>query len=265
MKRVLMTVFVVQLGMFLVGCEKRTEEPSGTDSGDTSGPAATKPTAVEEEEPAKPDPNRGLVGWWKFDETLGKTAVDSSQSGQDGTLKGGLSFDSNSVAGRVGKALKFEGGDDYVEIAGYKGIVGTRPRTVTAWIKTSSSDGEIMSWGQDEGGRMFIFGFVRGRIGVTPQGGYLYMNAQTHDDRWHHVAVAVEETELPNLHDHAKVFLDGDVAEIHNIGILDLWPIDTGSDLDVTIGKDFQGIIDDVRLYDRALSWEEIRLLFVGQ
>ncbi|MHC4574288.1 MAG: LamG domain-containing protein, partial [Planctomycetota bacterium] len=133
-----------------------------------------------------------------------------------------------------------------------------------AWIKTRSDRGEILSWGRDEGGGMFIFGHVegRGRIGVTPQGGYLYMNAKTNDDAWHHVAAVVQEAELPNLHDHVKIFLDGDVAVIHDIGILDLWPIDTPAGQDVTIGKGFKGTLDDVRLYDRALSAKEIELLF---
>ena len=88
------------------------------------------------------------------------------------------------------------------------------------------------------------------------------MKARSNDDTWHHVVAVVEEAEVPNLHDNAKVFLDGTIAEIHDIGILDLWPIDTGSDLDVMIGKGFEGALDDVRLYDRALSQKEIELLF---
>jgi hypothetical protein len=267
MKRVLVAVLVVQVGMFLSGCKKKTEEPSGSDAGDTSRPVARKPAVVEKEEPKRPDTSRGLVGWWNFDEVSGKTAADSSGEGHNGTLKGSLSFDGNSVTGHVGKALQFSGGDNYVEIVGYKGIVGTQARTVAAWIKTKRDNGQILSWGLDEGGGMFIFGYVQGRrrIGVTPQGGYLYMNAKTHDDAWHHVAAVVEEAELPNLHDHVKIYKDGEVAEIHDIGILDLWPIDTISDLDVRIGKGFEGVIDDVRIYDRALSAEEIELLFAGK
>lgn len=209
------------------------------------------------------DPN--LVGWWKLDEVTGQIAVDFSRHGRNGTLRGGLSFDKDSASGRMGKSLKFDGKDDCVEITGYKGVTGTRPRTVAAWIKTKSPKGEIISWGQDDYGKMWIFGFIRSRAGVTPKGGYLYMNAAVHDDAWHHVAVVVQEAELPNLHDHAKLYLDGVLAEIHDIGLLDLWPIETGSDIDVTIGRGFQGLIDDVRIYDRALSEEEIRVLFAPE
>jgi hypothetical protein len=58
------------------------------------------------------------------------------------------------------------------------------------------------------------------------------------------------------------LYKDGVVAEIHDIGLLDLWPIDTGDDLDVTIGRGFKGLIDDVRIYDRVLSDEEVMALF---
>ena len=114
---------------------------------------------------------------------------------------------------------------------------------------------------------MFIFGFIpgRGRIGVTPEGGYFYMNDKISDDTWHHVAAVVHEAELPNLHDDVTLYKDGEVAIIHGIGLLDLWPIDTPSGMDVAIGKGFEGVIDDVRIYDRALSDDEIRLLFAAK
>jgi hypothetical protein len=109
---------------------------------------------------------------------------------------------------------------------------------------------------------MWTLGFIRERIGVTPKGGYLYINPEIHDDVWHHVAVVVQDAELPNLHDDVKLYLNGELAEIHDIGLLDLWPIETGSDLDVRIGRGFQGAIDDLRIYDRALSDKEINDLF---
>jgi hypothetical protein len=58
------------------------------------------------------------------------------------------------------------------------------------------------------------------------------------------------------------LYKDGTIAEIHDIGLLDLWPVDTGSDLDVRIGVEFEGLIDDVRIYDRVLSDEEVMTLF---
>jgi hypothetical protein len=221
----------------------------------------TKP-APPKDKPITLDTDPNLAGWWKFDDVAGKTAADSSRHNRKGTLKGELSFDKNSAPGRTGKALKLDGGDNYIEITKYKGVTGTRPRTVTAWIKTTSSRGEIISWGARDYGKMWTYCFIRGRLGVTPHGGYYYINDAVHDDKWHHVAVAVVEAELPNLHDDVRLYKDGIPAEIHDIGLLDLWPIETGAEFDVTIGRRFKGLIDDVRIYDRALSEDEIKAIF---
>jgi hypothetical protein len=206
------------------------------------------------------DPN--LAGWWKFDEVSGIIAADSSKHDRKGFLREGLSFEKDSSSGRISKALKFGPGDGYVQITKYKGVTGTRPRTVAVWCRTAETKGEIISWGMDDFGKMFIFCFIRGRIGIKPNGGYLYIKEETDDDQWHHLAVVVEEAELPNLYDDVKLYLDGEPAEIHDIGLLDLWPIDTGSDLDVTIGDGFKGSIDDLRIYDRPLSEDEINTIF---
>jgi len=218
-------------------------------------------TAPERDQPATLNTDPHLVGWWKFDETSGNTAADSSKGGHPGTLPGGAAFDTRSAAGRDGKALRLEGKDDGVKIAGCKGVTGAQPRTISAWIKTTAAAGEIIAWGTDDYGRMWILGHIRGRIGVTPKGGYLYMRTATSDDAWHHVAVVVEAADPPNLHDHVKLFKDGELAEIDDIGLLDLWPIETGSQLDVRIGRGFKGLIDDLRVYDRALSADEIKAL----
>jgi hypothetical protein len=217
--------------------------------------------AADKNKPGTLDNDPNLAGWWKFDEASDNITPDSSKHNRNGTLKGELSFDKDSTQGRTGKALKFDD-NGYVEITKYKGITGTRPRTVAAWIKTENDGGEIISWGADDFGKMFRFCFIRGRIGITPNGGYYYMKDPVDDDKWHNVAIVIKEAELPNLHDDAVLYKDGTIAEIHDIGLLDLWPIDTGGDLDVRIGRGFEGLIDDVRIYDRVLSDEEVMALF---
>ena len=219
-------------------------------------------TRADENKPKNLDTDPNLAGRWTFDGGTDKSVPDSSRHGRNGTLKGGLSVERDLAPGRAGRALKLDGDDDYVEIGKYKGVTGTRPRTIAAWIKTATSKGEITSWGAEEYGQMCTVGFIQGRVGITPNGGYLYMNEQTSDDKWHHVAVVVEEAELPNLHDNVTLYRDGTLAEIHDIGLLDLWPIETGAVLDVRIGQGFKGLIDDVRIYDRSLSDDEINLLF---
>ncbi|MBN1853986.1 MAG: LamG domain-containing protein [Pirellulales bacterium] len=210
-----------------------------------------------------PEPGTdNLAGWWKFDETSGLVASDASKHGRKGSLKGGLSFDQHSVPGRIGKALQFDGKKNWIQIPEYRGVTGSAPRTVAAWMKTSNRQGDIIRWGSDDAGKVFRIGFIRGHLGLDPSGGYLYIQQNIADDRWHHMAVVVAAGDPPNLHDHVQLFVDGAPAAIHDIGLLDLWPIDTGSDEDISIGRGFSGTIDEIRLYDRALSSEEIKELF---
>ena len=223
------------------------------------GPVAA---AAESADAANLDADPHLMGWWKFDDAAGTVAADSSKHGRKGQLVGNMTFDKNSVPGRIGKALNLDGRDDLVRITDYKGVTGTAPRTISVWIKTDTANGDIVSWGKDDFGQMWIMRFIRRHVGVTPNGGYYYMADDVHDDAWHHVAAVVRKAELPNLHDDVTLYLDGKIAEIHRIGLLDLWPIETGAELEVAIGKRFKGSIDDLRIYSRALSDEEIQTLF---
>jgi hypothetical protein len=229
--------------------------------GNATAQAADSPSA-EKEKAISLDSDPHLAGWWRFDEVSGKSAADSSKQGHNGILEGALSFETHSAPGRIGTAIKLEGKEQSVRVTGFRGVTGTRPRTIAVWVKTTAPSGEIVSWGLDDYGRMCILGFIRGRIGLTPKGGYLYMKAGIHDDAWHHVAVVVHEASPPNLHDNVKLYRDGEIAEIDDIGLLDLWPIDTGEKLDVRIGRRFRGLLDDLRIYDRALAEDEIRALF---
>jgi len=229
------------------------------------GGASAQPAAGPAANPAKAitlDTDPHLVGWWKFEEASGNSAADASRGGHPATLEGGGSFDTRSAAGRDGKAIRFEGKNDSLKVPGFKGVTGSRPRTISAWIKTPEASGEIVAWGTDDYGQMWVLGHIRARVGVTPKGGYLYMREATNDDAWHHVAVVVQAAAPPNLHDHVKLFKDGELAEIDDIGLLDLWPIQTGDQLEVRIGRGFKGLIDDLRIYNRALSGDEIRALF---
>ncbi|MHC4677997.1 MAG: hypothetical protein ACYTEK_04800, partial [Planctomycetota bacterium] len=55
------------------------------------------------------------------------------------------------------------------------------------------------------------------------------------------------------------------LAEIDDIGLLDLLPIETGEELDVLVGKGYEGLIDDLRIYDRPLSIDEIKAIYEGK
>ena len=224
------------------------------------------PCSGAEKKPVALDKDPHLVGWWKFEETKDATAADSSPSKakHKGTLSEGLKFEAASVEGKVGKALKLTA-DQYVEIKGYKGVTGTKPRSVAAWFKTKKNQGDIAIWGARDSGKQFRFGHIRGRLGMTPFGGYYYMKEYTNDDKWHHIVLVVTESELPNLHDNVRIFVDGKVAEVDDIGLLDLLPIETAKDADVRLGSGFEGILDDVRIYSRALLLDEAKTIYQGK
>jgi hypothetical protein len=226
-------------------------------------PRKTAATALEKSQQL--DTDHHLVGWWKLREAAGNIAADSAASPHPGTLAGGLAFAAPTVPGVAGAGLQFTGKDACVRINGFKGVTGPGPRTICVWIKTSAPTGELVSWGGDAAGKMWTLGFIRSRIGVTPKGGYLYMKAPVHDDVWHQVAVVVQEASPPNLHDHVKLFRDGTLAEIDDIGLLDLFPIETGDKNDVRIGGRFKGLMRDVRIYARALSEDEIKALYIRE
>jgi hypothetical protein len=224
----------------------------------------THPTARDKDKAMTLDTDPHLMGWWKFDETTGKTASDSSKHKRKGTLDDERTFNRASIDGKFGKALKLDR-DDAVDIKGYKGVTGTGPRTVTAWIKTTERRGDIAVWGERDSGKHFRFTHIRGRIGLTPHGGYYYMKEYTNDNKWHHIAVVVKESELPNLHDDIVLYLDGEVAVIDDIGLLDLLPVETAKKDDVRIGDGYEGLIDELRIYSRALLINEIKAIQQGK
>jgi len=216
------------------------------------------------------DPN--LVGWWKLDETSGTIAHDSSGNGHDGILMGTPQW----VPGQIGGALELDGVDDYVETIGYKGIIGNQARTVTAWIKTSGVGGRlaIISWGDKDnnGGKAWTLALDGGNLRVEVWGGYTRATTNLEDGNWHHVAAVLANDGSPNLSE-VQFFVDGNADTISAPGDRS---INTESECDLTIGSQiavnqltnkhrfFPGLLDDVQLYNRALTGEEIQEVMKG-
>jgi hypothetical protein len=74
-----------------------------------------------------------LEGYWEMDENSGLVAGDSSGNSRNGAISG-----ATWTTGKVGSALSFDGNDEVIA-TGYKGIPGSTPRTIAAWIKTSTT------------------------------------------------------------------------------------------------------------------------------
>ena len=203
--------------------------------------------------PVMPDP-ANLVALWRFDEGSGTVAADSSGHGYDGAIQ-----DAPWNVGVQGSALSFTA-IAYVETA-YPGIIGTGSRTCCAWIKTLDADRTIMSWGLNTTGNKWRMRLdVTGGLRVEVNGGYHYGRTYLADDEWHHTAVVLADDGTPDVLETA-LYVDG----LPEVTAADLdEPIDTDPAGVVRIGKSpyhdsgFIGLIDDARIYDRALSPAEI-------
>jgi len=197
----------------------------------------------------------GLIGWWRFDEGSGTVARDSSGNGNDGALKG----DPQWVIGWTDSAIEFDGSGDYVEIGGV-GISGAAPRTIAGWAKASTTS--IPSW-------TTVFGFAPGGstdgtyfdIEVDDTGNYaVHIQGWQAvllpvDTQWHHFAVTYNGTGGSWYLDGRFVdSLDGDVGTIDQVRI--------GARL--SNSNYFGGVVDEVRIYDRSLTLDEIKKLAAG-
>jgi hypothetical protein len=161
-----------------------------------------------------------------------------------------------------GSALKFDGIDDYIEFSSYYGIGGSNPRTVEAWIKTNVVDvnQSIVNWGSDATGTRYNFridGVNGNTLRIEVAGGYEYGTTNLADGKWHHVVTTFSGSDVT---DH-QFYVDG---SLEGVGASGSTTVNTSTTSPVWIGSDpyfsryMNGIIDEVRIYNRALESEEI-------
>jgi predicted outer membrane repeat protein len=198
------------------------------------------------------------ISHWGFDEGSGTIAYDST-GGNDGTLYGSPVWDPN---GRIDGALKFDGLDDYVKIKSWTGISGGHSRTVCAWIKTDMTGvGEIVSWGgTGKGEKWLLMLRSTGELRLAVTGGGINGTTDVADGQWHHVAAVLPNDGTPHVSD-VKLYVDGNEEST----TFSEQAINTASYYKVKIGvmsvgtpQYFNGKIDEVRIYNRDLSAEEI-------
>ncbi len=205
--------------------------------------------------------------YFKLDEASGMTAVDSSRYNHDGTLHN--MDDTDWVSGRLSNALDFDGVDDYVEISGFQGITGTAGRTCVAWIKTTmSGTGNILSWGTSVAGQKWMFRVESdGLLGVGIWDGFIRTtNTAINDGQWHLVAAVLADDGSPSL-DEIQLYVDGTLivdtyaSNSQSVITSDTENMIMGARLDtdgMTPVDHFEGEIDDVRVYDQALTQTQI-------
>ena len=208
----------------------------------------------------------GLVGLWSFDgpDMAGVTAYDRSGQGNHGTLTSGPTL----VIGKLGQALSFDGTSSYVAVSGTNGIPsGQSARTVSFWMyQNTRNDGGsavidiLKSTGQSFTVTMTIIGSM-----------YLFTDSVNVDNNitltgsqipslkaWHHVVFTFDGGS------NWVYYLDGVNAKSGTFSVT----INTDS-AGIHIGRRssaasgfYDGKLDDVRIYNRALAPAEVKLLY---
>ena len=207
------------------------------------------------------DPDPSLEGWWTFD----GHAIDLSGNDRHGTLVGTPSFG----PGVFGESLELDG-DDYVTMDGYKGVLGTNALSITCWVKTSSTTTQqIVHWGTHAGGQRLEFRIEGNTLRISHGSGNVQGQANLTDGEWHHVAATVIENASASSGD-VTFYVDGEDDTMVSSDP-DTWNIIANPTLDVTIGwrptqqdRPFIGNIDDVRIYSKVLTQEEIQQIMLS-
>jgi hypothetical protein len=202
-------------------------------------------------------PGKELVAHWKFDEVSGNTAYDSAGD-NDGTLQNMESGDW--VPGRVGGALQFDGVDEYVSLFSPVGALTGMTTTIMAWIRADITPEKyrhiVAQLYFDEvfnGYDLLLYG-NRPRLYLNCSG--VAANALIDETDWYHLAGT-------NDGNYLRIYVNGAPSGCTLTG-------QRGYDTDAyigwagytspTSGEDyFAGAIDDVRIYNYAMSELEIR------
>jgi len=207
--------------------------------------------------------NAELVAYWPFEEGSGNVVYDLSDYANDGAINGAPKW----VVGKMGAALEFDGSDDYVDCGNDPSLDINDKITVMAWVKTTSTaHGYFVSKGTawDEIGHYAVGQEynvpMTFQLEIAGSGGTVELdsNVAVNDGQWHHI-VGVYDDPV------AKVYVDG-VEEGTTTQSNRL----TGSAVEgLTIGRRgggniISGIIDEVRIYNRALTEPEILTAMEG-
>lgn len=187
-----------------------------------------------------------------------KNMLDLSGNNHHGHTEDPLPFKKDEEKGWVA----WFDGETEVEMGEYKGISGSKDRTLTAWIRTKPSENDqvLFNWGRTQTGKKNTLkinedGFLRFEVAA---GFIVASDTRVDNDNWHHVACVFENNEDPNVED-VRLYVNGrqETAEAAP------QVMDTETYRTVTIGNDFfnmtyRGYMYDARIYNIALSEDNL-------
>ncbi|MCP4608715.1 MAG: LamG domain-containing protein [Planctomycetes bacterium] len=186
-----------------------------------------------------------LVGWWRFDDGSGTVAADSSASGNDGNFQGEPQW----VGGQFGLALEMDG-DDWVDCGDILDIADQI--SITCWVNPAGLEGDngwVARWD------VYAFKSSGTSLRFTTPGilDYTANNTTLVVGEWQHVAV----TFVPDQAEGAIFYLNGVEAQRMNSTAMAAGggPFGIGNNRWTQF---YEGMIDDVRVYDHILNEGEI-------
>ncbi|MDP3015412.1 MAG: LamG domain-containing protein, partial [bacterium] len=214
---------------------------------------------------------RGLVGYWKFDEGSGTAAGDSSGNNNIGTLINSPTWTSGKVSG----ALSFDGVDDYVDVGNNLEWPGAL--TVSTWHRrttkdTVRADGIVGNWFWDPDTQLrrgwviryyintdslvFMIELTNGSLVTERHLGFTMSVGE-----WYHVVGVFNPDRTTKLYVNGVLrATDTAPAGYNQIAYDSPYPMLIGYN-PVNAGY-FPGLIDEVRIYNRALSAAEITAIY---
>lgn len=223
-------------------------------------------------------PTNGLIGWWPFN----GNANDESGNFNHGMVNGAIL--TNDRLGNPNMAYRFDGVDDYIDCGNVSAMNGLTEITISAWVKVSgiSNYARIISKENrndqtqginlklagptDHGSQLGAFGSNIRTGAVTPS---VYSDVVPVLDFWYHVVLVYDGTQQANS-DKAIMYLDG--ALNPTVYTSTLPSILSNSNASLWFGNispnptvfPFNGTIDDIGIWNRVLTVEEIEILYSG-
>ncbi|MDJ0793003.1 MAG: DNRLRE domain-containing protein [Woeseiaceae bacterium] len=204
---------------------------------------------------ANTESDPGPIAHWKLDETGGTTAVDSV-GGHDGTAT-----NTEWVPGQLDGAIRLNSASDSVVVAHADELSITDALTITAWINkagfslydtavSKATTGSDLNYFMGTWENYPVFGFS---TSTDNWQGYYATSAPLLTNTWYHLAASFD-----NGGDVVKVYVDGTVVDEFSTT---LEPVTNNGNVRLgrsAIGEYWPGLLDDVRIYNRALSAGEI-------
>ena len=202
-----------------------------------------------------------LVGWWRFDDGSGTIASDTSSNGNDGMFHG----DPQWVAGHFRGALEFDGSGDWLDCGTGQSLRFGDAVTITAWIKINAlyTDQKIAgNQNVSAGYKMAVYSNnkvefeIRSSLNTTTSNRNSAGRTVLASGEWYHVA-GVYSLQEGYIRTYVNGVLDRELTTTAELGVspesfkIGCDPYNTGA-------NPFNGAMDDLRVYNTALTEDEI-------